>query len=119
MIIVLIHTFSMHTALNVSIAINYSPPPDVHFEPPYYRPATSVTLTCSVLGATGSVNYRWSSTSPCSENSCFASSSSSTSVSTTRLSWRDAGMHTCTVSDAGGNQGNATSEMNIEGGSVV
>ena len=95
--------------------IQYTPTPDVLFEPPNYRPGASVTLTCNVFGVTGPVSYRWSSTSPCSDNGCFASSSTSSYVSTSTLYWYDAGQHTCTVSDSSGNHGSSTTEMNIRG----
>ena len=103
------------TALYVSIVIHYTPTSDVYFGPPNYRPGASVTLTCNVFGATKPIRYRWSSTSPCSENGCFASSSTSSSVSTSTLYWYDAGQHTCTAFDADGNYGSATIEMNIIG----
>ena len=96
--------------LKVSISIQYTPPSDVSFRPPNYRPATSVTLTCEVEGATGTVSYQWTST--CS--SCFVSGTSQ-SVSQSRLFSTDAGVHTCTVTDGGGNTGSASTEMNIIG----
>ncbi len=95
--------------------IDYAPTPDVNFGPPNYQPGASVTLTCKVIGATEPVRYRWSSTSPCSERGCFASRSLSSSVRTISLNWYDAGKHTCTASDAYGNYGLATTEMNIIG----
>ena len=107
------------TALNISIVINYAPPPDVYFGPPNYRPGTSVTLTCNVLGATEPVSYTWSSTSPCTENGCFASSSTSSSVSSSSLYWYDAGQHTCSVSDGNANFGSSTTEMNIIGMFII
>ena len=98
--------------IKVSISISYTPPdqyPD--YSPPNYRAASSVTLTCVVSGAAGSVAYRWSST--CRE--CFASKSSSSVVSENLLRSRDAGVHTCTVTDSLGNKANASTWMNIHG----
>ena len=103
---------SIHTALKVTTEISYTPPdqyPD--YEPPNYRAASSVSLRCVAVGATGSVSYRWSST--CS--SCFASSSSSSSISESFLRSRDIGVHTCTATDSSGNTGSVSTEMNIVG----
>ena len=96
--------------LKVSISVQYTPPLDVSFRPPNYRPATPVTLTCEVEGASGTVSYQWTST--CS--SCFVSGTSQ-SVSRSRLFSTDAGVHTCTVRDWGGNTGSGSTEMNIIG----
>ena len=98
--------------MNVTIDVSYNPPFDFTLpSPPYYRPATSVTLTCHALGATGTVRYQWSST--CS--SCFASSSTSQSVSDSILTSSDAGVHTCTVTDADGNTGTNNTDMQLIG----
>ena len=91
------HCMHKFVGMNVSITISYTPPdqyPD--YSPPNYRAASSVTLTCVVSGAVGSsISYRWSSTC----RSCFTSGSSSRSITTTFLRSRDAGVHTCTVTD--------------------
>ena len=102
----------MATDLSVSISISYTPPdqyPD--YSPPNYRAASSVTLRCVVSGAAGNVSYRWSSTC----RSCFASSSSSSSISEGMLRSRDAGVHTCTITDGIGNRKNVSIQMNIVG----
>ena len=102
----------LYTALNVSIEVTYNPPSDFTLpSPPHYRPATSVTLTCRAYGATGTVTYRWSST--CS--SCFASSSTSQSVSDNILTSSDAGVHTCRARDADGSTGTNSTEMKLIG----
>ena len=98
----------------MSISIQYTPPSDVSFRPPNYRPATPVTLTCEVEGANGTVSYQWTST--CS--SCFVPGQTSQSVSRNSLFSIDAGVHTCTITDGSGNSGNASTEMNIIGQSV-
>ena len=99
-------------ALNVTIEVSYNPPSDFTLpSPPYYRPATPVTLTCHAHGATGTVRYQWSST--CS--SCFVSSSTSQSVSRNILTSGDAGVHTCAVTDADGNTGTNSTEMGLIG----
>ncbi len=102
-------TFSVD--LNVTIAIQYSPPAGVTLTPPKYRAATSVSLRCDAVGTTGSVSYQWSST--CG-SSCFVSGSSQT-VSRNNLWSYDAGQHTCVVTDGVGNTGKANIEMNVIG----
>ena len=100
------------SVLKVTIAVTYNPPSDFTLpSPPYYRPATSVTLTCQAHHATGTVSYRWSST--CS--SCFASSSTAQSISNTILKSIDAGVHTCTATDGSGNIGSNSTEMKLIG----
>ena len=101
-----------YAGLEVIISISYTAPDEYpDYAPPNYRTASSVTLTCSVPGAVGYITYSWSSTC----ESCFASSGSGRTVSDTFLKANDAGNHTCTVSDAYGNTGNASIEMNIYG----
>jgi len=96
----------------VFIQIEYSPPSDFTFpSPPYYRPATSVTLTCHAHNIIGSVTYQWSST--CS--SCFASSSTSQSVSDNMLTSADAGIHRCMATDADGSTGTNSTVMKLIG----
>ena len=97
----------------MTISVRYSPPGDFTLpSPPYYRPATSVTLTCRAHSATGTVTYRWSST--CS--SCFASSSSSWSITESTLKSNSAGVHTCTATDSVQNTGSNSTQMKIIGG---
>ena len=109
--------WSLYTFLNLSvlktvITVSYTPPDQYPtYSPPHYRAASSVTLSCSAQGASGSVSYRWSST--CS--SCFASSSTSSTISENMLRSRDAGVHTCTVTDSSGNSGTNTTQMHIFG----
>ena len=92
--------------------MTYNPPSDFTLpSPPYYRPATPVSFTCHAPDATGSVTYRWSST--CS--SCFASSSTSQTISDSVLQSIDAGVHTCTVEDSNGNTGSNSTEMRLIG----
>ncbi len=103
---------SIILAIKVSIEISYTSPdqyPD--YTPPNYRAASSVTLRCVASGTSGHVTYRWSSTC----GSCFASSSSSQTVSETILRSRDAGVHTCSVTDSLGNTGSDVITMNIVG----
>jgi hypothetical protein len=104
--------FLNYTALKTVITVSYTPPDQYPtYSPPHYRAASSVTLRCSAQGASGSVSYRWSST--CS--SCFASSSTSSTISESMLRSRDAGVHTCTVTDSSGNSGSNITQMYIFG----
>ena len=103
----------MYLAITVTIEIDYTSP-DTYpvYSPPNYRAASGpVTLRCVATRANGSVTYHWSST--CS--SCFASSSSSQSITRTFVTSRDAGTHTCSVRDENGNVGRASTTMNILG----
>ena len=104
----------LFSVLKVTISVSYSRPSDFRLpSPPYYRPASSVTLTCRAHHPTGSVTYRWSST--CSNSNCFARSSSSQSISKTILQSIDAGVHTCRASDGNGNTGRNSTEMILIG----
>ena len=96
----------------MKITVNYNPPADFTLlSPPYFRPATSVTLTCHVVGASGNVSYQWSSTGP---NSFVVNSNLST-VSKTILTSDDAGNHSCNANDSAGNIGSSTIEMQMIG----
>ena len=95
------------------IEITYSPPdqyPD--YSPPNYRAASSVTLRCVAIGTTGGVSYRWSSTC---RSGCFAYSATAQTISENMLRSRDAGVHTCTLTDGEGNTGTNSTTMNIVG----
>ena len=100
-------------ALNVSIRVSYTPPSDFTLpSPPYYRPASSVSLTClAPSDAVPPLTYRWSST--CS--SCSVSSSSSREITIDILRSSDSGTHTCTVTDSEGHTGQANTEMRLFG----
>ena len=114
-----LNSLLLPSAISVTIVPYYTPPDDypTQYSPPNYRPASSVSLRCVAAGVTGLTSFRWSST--CS--SCFASSaststySSSHTISESFLRVRDAGVHTCTVTDEDGNSGNDTTTMNIVG----
>ena len=100
------------SVLKVTIEVTYNPLFDLTLpSPPYYHPASSVTLTCRAHHATGSVSYRWSST--CS--SCFASSSTAQTIRETILKSNSAGVHTCRVTDSDGNTGSNSTEMRLIG----
>ena len=107
--------FNPHcVAIRVTIDIDYTSPSNCpHYSPPNYRTASSVTMRCVASGTTGSVRYRWSSTSIYS--SCFAYSSSSQTISKSHLISTDAGVHTCSVTDGVGNSGSNATTMRIVG----
>ena len=105
-------TLFVLSVLKVTIEVTYNPPFDFTLpSPPYYRPASSVSLTCLAHDATGSVSYRWSSTCI----SCFASNSTAQTVSETILNSDSAGVHTCTATDSDGNTGSNTTNMRLIG----
>ena len=96
----------------MTIDVAYNPPSDFTLpSPPYYRPATSVTLTCHAHNATGSVSYLWSSTC----NGCFASLSTSQTISESVLKSSSAGVHRCKAVDSAMNVGMNTTEMRLIG----
>ena len=92
--------------------MEYHPPSDFSLpSPPYYRPASSVTLTCTVHDAIDTVQYQWTST----QNRSFVSWRNESSIFQRLLTAYDAGLHTCTVTDEWGNIETATTEMNLFG----
>lgn len=99
--------------LKVEMNVYYTPPTDFNFpSPPYYRPATSVTISCTTTEAIGQVRYKWSSTAI----NNFANISSSTNrISTNILKSSDAGIHTCTLYDGAGNTGNQSTTIKLIG----
>ena len=100
------------SVLKVTIEVTYNPPFDFTLpSPPYYRPASSVTLTCHAHNATGSISYQWSSTC----NNCFASNSTAQTISEDILKSNSAGIHTCIATDGGGNTGSTSTEMRLIG----
>ncbi len=80
-----------------------------------FRAGSQVTLTCHVVGATGSVTYLWTST--CTRP-CFVLRFPQTE-NVTQLFLRaglDDGTHTCTATDSdGGETGSASFVMRIIG----
>ena len=101
------------------IDISYTPP-EPGYQPPYYRAASAVTLTCRVVGGTGRIRYRWTST--CSGYNCFVPSAGSyeysyagVSRSSAVLRTHDAGTHTCSAYESQGGNGSASTVMNVIG----
>lgn len=99
--------------LKVTMEIEYDPPSDFSLpSPPYYRPASSVVIICSTIGAVGSVYYEWSSTFG---QSFVNDSTTSDRVNISILQPHHAGVHTCTAFDDAGNTGNQSTEMRLIG----
>ena len=102
-------------ALRVVIDISYSPP-EPGYQPPYYRAASGVTLTCRAVGGTGQIRYIWSSTCSSCISGGWYYSSSGHSRSRSFLAALDVGTHTCSAYDSGqGISGNTSIVMNIVG----
>ena len=78
---------------------------------PYYTLGSTATLICYTPTAMEPLSYLWSSTS----EDFFAYNSTSMFNKKRLLSSADAGIHTCTVTDAHGNSGQATVEMKFDG----
>ena len=93
----------------VRIVAEYGPPSSFTGEPPSYRAASALTLSCEVEG--GQI-YEWSST--CSGN-CFTNGENTATVSTSYLHSYDTGVHTCTAYDDQGCAGNASITVNVVG----
>lgn len=92
--------------------MDYNPPPDFTLpSPPYYRPASSVTLTCTAHNAISHVHYLWTST----ESSSFTYDRNGSSIYQKLLTVNDAGVHTCTATDVWGNSGAASTEISLFG----
>ena len=79
--------------------------------PSYYRPASSVTLTCILYDAIGSVQYQWTS----SQNLSFVHNKTDSVIIQRLLTSSDAGIQTCIVTDMFGNTGAAKTEMELFG----
>ena len=89
--------------MSVNIEVSYRAPPDFDLSPPYYRPASSVTLSCVATGASDSVHIQWGSPHSGSfTNSNSRISPNSIRSSRDRLTVHDSGIHTCTITDADG-----------------
>ena len=105
-------TVLFSTAVEVTIEITYSSPGTYPvYSPPNYRAASAVTLKCVASGYSGFISYHWTSTC----TNCFASNSSSQTISNSGLRYRDAGVHTCSVTDGLGNTGSNSTTMRIVG----
>ena len=98
----------------VRVVAEYEPPSSFTGEPPSYRAASALSLSCEVEGVdnTAGLIYEWSST--CSGN-CFTRRENTATVSTPYLHSYDTGVHTCTVYDDQGCAGNGSITVNVVG----
>ena len=106
---------SYAAAVNVTIIVDYMPPPDFNGGPNEYRAGSTVTLTCLRLveeGGGTETEYNWTST--CS--SCFVTNQTAQTISRAALRSIDSGSHTCNATNPfTGESGNATIEINVVG----
>ena len=101
------------TVLTVTIDVDYTPPPDFVGGPNDYRAASTVTLTCRVIG--GGWTFQWSSTCTSPGSDCFVPGKTTLAISRDTLRSTDSGNHTCTATRGIGITGSATIEMNVVG----
>ena len=103
----------------MKIVASYDAPSTFTLDPPSYRAASPLTLTCEVQGVDDYLGlyYQWSST--CSGN-CFVRTGfqSVGTLSTPHLHSYDTGVHTCTVY-AFGIVGSASISINVVGKNVL
>ena len=115
---------SMHLLLGngdilvVRVTANYSRPSSFSLDPPSYRAASDLTLSCEVdeHDDGGLFFYEWRST--CSGN-CFVRGGSTKTISITYLHSYDSGVHTCVVYDTLGCTGNASITVNVVGKTII
>ena len=82
--------------------------------PPYYKTNTDVTFICRVEGAHGNITYQWSSTAM----EKLPADSNSQKLTIHMVNSYDDGNYTCNVTDAKGNTGSDTTEVEVIGESL-
>ena len=97
--------------MSVEIIVSYTSPPDLYLGSPYYRPASSISLSCVARGVADSASWLWSS----KYSSAFTYNSRASVRSTTRLDAYDVGRHTCTVTDVDGTTLSASTYIQLYG----
>ena len=97
--------------MSVDIQVTYAAPPDFDLSPPYYRPASSLTLSCTATGTLDSVAYQWRS----SYSLSFTSGATNAVISKTTLTAYDSGTHTCTITDTDGTTSSASVKVSLYG----
>ena len=105
-------------SLLVKVVAEYDPPSSFTSEPPSYRAASALTLSCQVEGVDDHTGlfYEWSST--CSGN-CFTRGGVTKKVSTPYIHSYDTGVHTCMVYDVKGCTGNASISVDVVGELII
>ena len=105
-------TSLISTEPNVTIQISYNRPSDfTQLSPPYYHPASSITLICNAYGASEIIRYYWTSTC----TSCSTRIYTTQRVDIDFLTSAHAGTYTCTVTDSGGRTANSSAEIKVKG----
>ena len=98
---------SQFTGQSLDVQILVDPPGIRH------QASSSLNLTCTVSGISNApLTYQWTST--CADN-CFVLGSEDSTLFSNALHSIDSGNHTCSVTDALGNIGTATTEIIVEG----
>ena len=102
----------------MKVVASYDPPHGFTLDPPSYRAASPLTLTCEVEGVSDYSGYffQWSST--CS-GQCFVQGKLTRSISTSYLHSYDAGVHTCGAYGALGYVGSANISVNVVGKNLM
>ena len=100
--------------VKVKIVPTYTAPSSFSLSPPYYRAASSLSLSCEVEGVedVSSLVHEWTST--CS-GSCFTRGSSRRVSTLHGLRSIDSGVHTCTVYDVLGCSDTANITIKVVG----
>ena len=91
--------------------MSYEPPPGAELGLNQYRAASGpVNVTCTAVGGTGRVSYKWSSTC----RNCPFNTANSSSVIRLAVHSGDTGDHTCTAT-SGSISGSETIIFNVVG----
>ena len=103
---------SFPPGLNVTITIDYMPPPGIMLGSNEYRAASGpVIVSCIAEGADGTVSYQWSSTC----RNCPFLNSNLKKINRTAVHSGDTGNHTCTAMDSSNISGSNSVEFNVVG----
>ena len=102
--------------MNVDIQVEYEAPPDFGLSPPYYRPASSLTLSCIATGELGSVNYQWESRYRDRDRQSLAYDKT---IHFDMMTAYDSGTHTCTIADIDGTAVSTSAKVLLYGKLIV
>lgn len=98
----------------IKVSADYAPPLNFNLVHPNYRAASALTLSCEVMNADNTAEFRYVWTTTCTRG-CFVLGEISVNVSTTSLHSYDSGVHTCTVCDNLVCVGSANITINVVG----
>lgn len=108
------YTLLYSTALNATIQVLHNRRSDLtHLSPPYYHPASSITLICNAFGARGVISYYWTVT--CTSSACSRRTYTTQRVNIDLLTSAYAGVYTCTVTDSTGRNISNSTEIKLKG----